>query len=582
MDGLAVGALCRDWNHRLTRARIEKIHQPADRDLVLTVRSPDGSSRLLLSAHRQFARAHALYGRRPDNPAEPPMFCMLLRKRLESGRILGVRQQGLDRVIEIRVESQNEVGDTVCYVLVVEIMGKHSNILLCTADETGSPVNVVDSIVRVTPQMSRVRPVLPGLPYCPAPPQDKYAAADLDAAAIAALDLIGQSAAAQVKSLSRHIAGCGPVTAREILHRAGPDLAPERVAATVRDLYKAALSDDESSSMGLDALGRSVAAAPFLLTSFERYTVTEHLDQALEAVYAETVQMQRQSAAAVDLTRVVDAHLDKLRGKQAKLQEMLVDNQDDASPRICGDLLTAYAHQVEKGETEVELPNFYDDERPLRIELQPALSPIENAQRYYKLSSKRKRSIPILSSELEATERDLAYLAEVRAHLEDATTDTLEEIRTELVQEGFLQARRKSSRAAKKTAPAGPQTYRSVDGFIIRVGRDNLQNDQLTFRRSRPDDLWFHVKVGPGSHVVVSSEGREIPESTIADAALLAAWFSKSRDSANVAVDCTEIRHVRKPANARPGFALYEHYRTYFATPDRLTLGPLLERIERR
>ncbi|MDQ0190823.1 NFACT family protein [Alicyclobacillus cycloheptanicus] len=578
MDGLAVRALCNAWNERLAQARIEKIHQPTERELVLTVRGMGGSERLLLSAHRQFARAHAMFGPRPANPEEPPMFCMLLRRRIESGRIVSVRQQGYDRVVEMTIESVNDLGDHVHYLLLLEIMGKHSNILLCTEDETGRPGTVIDSIVRVTPQMSRVRPVLPGAAYQPAPPQQKRTAAEVTAADIAKLRLHEQPPDAQAKLLIRHIAGIGPISAQEVLRRAGDPADAQRVVDALQDLFQGVEEGREAASIGLDDLGRKAAAAPFQLSIFPRTAQAASFEEALDQVYRDTVQVQRQSAVAAELLHAIDQHLDRLRGKQTKLQAMIQENQDDATPRICGELLTAYAYQIEKGRTKVTLPNFYDDEKPITIALDPALSPIENAQAYYKLSSKRKRSIPILSAELDATLRDLAYLEGVRTQLEDATPETLPEIRAELVHEGFLNARRKAARAPKKTPPSRPQAYRSQDGFVIRVGRNNVQNDQLTFRRSRPDDLWLHVKNGPGSHVVISSEGRPIPASTLEEAAMLAAYFSKSRDSANVAVDYTEVKHVWKPAGARPGFALYDHHHTLFVTPDRVRLAPLLER----
>lgn len=582
MDGLAITALCRDWDKQLTRGRIDKIHQPSARELVLTVRTQGGTRRLLLSAHRQQPRAHALFGPRPSNPEEPPMFCMLLRKRIESGRILSVSQQGRDRVLELAIEAQSELGDHVQYLLILEVMGKHSNLLLCTVDANGRPAQVVDSIVRVTPQMSRVRPVLPGTPYQFVPPQQRTPADAVDAAQIAALGLLDLSPKDQIKALCRAVEGIGPVTAREVLDRAAEHLDAAAVATATLTLFEAVTNGQESPSIGLDDLGRKVAAAPFALTAWPRCVNVSSLDEALDQVYSEIAQNRRQSALASDLTTRLTEQVGRLQGKLQKLAQMLTDNQDFEALRIRGDLLTAYAHLFHKGEQKVTLPNFYDEDRPLAIELDPALTPIENAQRYYRQSSKRKRSIPILTAQQQQTSQDLEYLESVLHHLDDASVHGLEEVRAELVHEGFLSARRKQRQKVKQPRPSQPQAYTSADGFVIRVGRNTAQNDLLSFRRSRPDDLWLHVKGGPGSHVVISAQNRPVPESTIEEAALLAAYFSKARDSANVAVDCTEVRHIWKPAGGRPGLALYDHYRTLFVTPDRLEVAALLERVQDR
>ncbi|WDL97422.1 Rqc2 family fibronectin-binding protein [Alicyclobacillus sp. ALC3] len=585
MDGFAIAALAKEWQRRLVPARIEKIHQPSARDIVLTVRTRGESERLLLSAHRQAPRAHALYGTRPGNPEEPPMFCMLLRKRLESGRLVGVRQQGTDRVLELSVEAVNELGDLVRYVLVLEVMGKHSNLMLCTSDENGRPDQVVDSIVRVSSQMSRVRPIFPGVDYEQAPPQQRTPAAAIDEVAIAKLNLAALGAKEQVRTLCGLVAGMGPTTAREALYRAGPDLVASRVAAAVLQLDCAVRTDTEPASVGLDELGRAVAAAPFALTSYAGMLEMPSFDGALDALYKEMMLQQRLSNLAADLSARVAEQIDRVRGKLEKVTQMLRDNQDYESPRMAADLLTAYAHAVDKGQSEVTLPNFYDEERPLTIILDPGQSAIENAQRYYRHSSKKKRSLPILESQRAQAKQDLDYLEGVRSQLQDASPAELEEIREELVKEGFVSApRRRNGRgkAAKTDRRSEAPALVSSDGMTIRVGRNNAQNDRLTFRRSQSEDIWLHVKDAPGSHVVISTNGQPVPDSTLHEAALLAAYFSKARDSANVPVDCTQVKHVWKPSGGRPGLALYDHYKTLFVSPDRSQLGVLLQKLERR
>lgn len=585
MDGLAIAALANTWQTRLVPGRIEKIHQPSPRDIVLTVRARGTMERILLSAHRQSPRAHALFGTRPGNPDEPPMFCMLLRKRLESGRILAVHQQGTDRVLEISVEAVNELGDPIRYVLVLEVMGKHSNLILCTSNEEGRPEQVIDSIVRVPVQLSRVRPILPGLDYEPAPPQARTQAQAVDAGHIVNLELRSLTPKERVRALCGLVAGVGPTTAREALYRAGSELDPDRIARSIRELDMVVQTGAEPATVGLDELGRTVAAAPFALNSYPGMVEMSTFDAALDSFYKEQMQQERLSNLAADLSVRVESQIDRVRGKLEKVTQMLEENQDYESGRVMGDLLTAYAHEVRKGLSEVTLSNFYDEERPITVPLDPAQSAIENAQRYYRQSSKRKRSLPILEAQIEQTEQDLHYLEGVREQIRDAAPAELEEIRDELIREGFASEGRKRRGRGKPTKPerrSEAPALLSSDGMTIRVGRNNTQNDRLTFRKSKPDDLWLHAKDAPGSHVVISTNGKSVPESTLHEAAMLAAYFSRSRDSANVPVDCTEVRNVWKPSGGRPGLALYDHYKTLFVSPDRLQVNFLLERVERR
>ncbi|MCL6548059.1 MAG: NFACT RNA binding domain-containing protein [Alicyclobacillus sp.] len=361
----------------------------------------------------------------------------------------------------------------------------------------------------------------------------------------------------------------------------------DRLLRTLRRLAEDALAGKEPATIGLDELGRPVAAAPFRLTC-QRHREAPSFNHALDWVHAASVTLAHESALARELTRAVGDHIDRLTGKLAKLAQMERDSAEHERLRISGELLVTYASQIPKGQTLVELPNYYDDNRPLAIELDPALSAIENAQRYFKWSSKRKRSIPILAAERAEAERDLRYLEDVLVHLQDASAERLEAIREELAQQGFLrksgrqkdgrQAGRSKERAGRPADRIRPDEFLSADGFIIRVGRSNLQNDRLTLRSSQPTDIWLHVKDQPGAHVVIQADRRDVPDSTLAEAALLAAYFSKARDSANVAVDYTLVKHVWKPGGARPGQVLYDHHKTLFVTPDRDKVEEILRR----
>lgn len=529
------------------------------------------------------ARAHELVRQRPANPEEPPTFCMLIRKRIEGGRILAVNQVGWDRVIEILVESTNDIGDWVQYVLVLEIMGKHSNLMLCQADEQGRPYRIVDSAVHVTKDMSRVRQVLPGLPYLSAPPQNKQTYEEVEEADVARLDVDALSDKNRRLALCRLVAGMGPLTAGEVMQRANAvhQWPPGALLDAIRQVYTAAITRCEGATVGLDDIGIPVVAAPYRLTSWKQMQPMKNIDDALDAVFTEAATKSQMSALAGDLQRNLAEQTDKLRGKLQKLRGELEETVNHDNYRIRGELLTAYAFQIAKGQSVIELPNFYDDERPLAIELNPAWTAIENANHYFKQGSKRKRAIPLLHAEIAQTTTDLHYLDDTLMHLQDASRENLLAVQKELEQQGFLKAKKKKANARKaptNQSQGQPDAYLSADGFVIRVGRNNLQNDKLTLKSSHDGDIWLHTKDIPGSHVVIASERRVVPESTLHEAAVLAAYFSKGKDSTNVAVDYTLIKHVWKPNGARPGFVLYDHQKSLFVSPDRQILDHIMQR----
>ncbi|MCL6453039.1 MAG: NFACT family protein [Alicyclobacillus sp.] len=588
MDGLGIRVLAQEWNAWFAGARIDKVHQPTARELVLAVRAPGRSERILLSADRQAPRAHGLRGGRPANPTDPPMFCMLVRRRIEGGRIVSVQQPGWERVLQIHVESLDDIGEPAHFALVLEMMGKHSNLIFCAADPLGTPLRVLDAVVHVTADMSRVRQVIPGVPYQAPPPQDKVTVSALTVGEVADL-LAGRSERSVLRSFLARVHGVGPELIRETAARVGWDAAPEVWLAQLRELFNPAAAGHSTPTVGVNELGYVVAAAPFPLTFTPRAETASSFDAAVEQLYADAVRRLQNSSAYRELDQAIAAQLDRLRGKRAKLEQEQVDEREIESLRMQGDLLMAFLHQVQKGRRSVTLPNFYDGDRPCTIALDPALSPTENATRYYKRASKRKRALPVVAAELERTADDIRYLESVLATLEQGDPSLYPAIRKELERQGFIrpkvqaQGRRKGVTAEKRNGRGKddigrPDEYRSSDGWRIRVGRNNLQNDRLTLRQSRPDDLWFHVKDAPGSHVVVEVPSTPVPETTLAEAALLAAYFSKLRTEANVPVDYTAVRHVWKPNGARPGHVLYEGQRTVYATPDKALMDGLLAR----
>ncbi|MCL6627918.1 MAG: NFACT family protein, partial [Alicyclobacillus shizuokensis] len=393
--------------------------------LVLTVRQA-GTHRFVLSAERGRERAHTLFFARPDNPVDPPMFCMLARKHLVGGRIRDIRQHGWDRVLDIVMESVDELGDTAVFTLTLELMGKHSNLILCRADADGTPTRIVDAVVRVPSDLSRVRQVLPGLMYVRPPTQgrpaiDRVTRDDLEPLAGLATD----DAKAWTRALMRTVAGVGPVTAREALARVSPETGtgaadPEQVVSTLATLARAAALGLESAHVGLDELGRVTACAPFHLSAYERCQEVPSFDEALARFAEEHDAIEVLTGQKANLMRALADQLDRLRGKRVKLETELEHAEDHESLRIMGEVLTAYAHRVNKGATQVTLENFYDDNRPITIPLDPSKSATENAQAYFKRASKRKRALTLAADELAQTLGDMAYLESCLLQAEDA------------------------------------------------------------------------------------------------------------------------------------------------------------------
>jgi predicted ribosome quality control (RQC) complex YloA/Tae2 family protein len=593
MDGITIFALIREFNGILAGARIEKVHQPGARDLVLTLRTRTDTRRLFLSADKAFPSIHFLSSRKPENPERPPLFCLAMRKHIEGGRILEIRGRGFDRVVELVVEHFNEIGDLETFLVIAELMGKNSNIILCESKEEN--LKIVDAIVHVTPDMSRFRTILPGLHYAGPPRLTKPEFHEVTKDDISISNPENLTAKENAKELMRSIAGLGPVSAREVLFRAentsGQEwnkiMQSEAIVRELKDLFHGVTQNLLKPSIGLDDLNRPISCAPFPLTSFERCTICDSMSEAIERTYREKTSRVSESALSSKLITVIEAHLDRLRGKLAKITQLEQDSEQHNLFRIYGELLTAFGHMVSKGQTSVPLPNFYDDNKPLTIPVDPALNAIENAQKYFKQSSKRKRSIAILQAERMATESDMNYLENALAYTLQSREDpeNLQQIRLELVSEGFLKPDRKNNKKKTQKSPAkgdqkaalAPVTYTTKDGFHIRVGKNNAQNDRLTLKSSKPYDIWLHVKDVPGSHVVVETENRQIPESTLKQAAILAAFFSKAQNSSNVPVDYTEIRNIWKPNGARPGHVLYKNQKTLFVNPDRNEIDSLLK-----
>lgn len=548
------------WEH-LQDTRIDKIHQPSREELVFAMRGRNGSEKLYLSARVNSPRVQ-LMAASLENPATPPPFCMLLRKRLTGARLTAIRQPGLERVLYFDFDALNELGDTVRLTMAAELMGRYSNLILIGEEE-----RVVDAVKRVDLSMSPTRPILPGAPYLP-PPSDAARRDALLCTAAQIAEAVEGNGLPTDKALQGSVQGFSPLVCREIAHLAEGGLSVEAAIEKFRAalqpdgrrvpylVYRADGTPLEFSFLpitqyGLDARGREAASFSNLLTDF----------------YAEKDAAERMRRYAHDITRAVTTATERLIRKLDNQRRELAVSADRDRKRLYADLINANLHAIPKGAASVEVMNYYDENcAMLTVPLDPSLSAARNAQKYYKEYRKAKTAEEVLQQQITLGEEELRYLESVGDALSRADgTRELEELRQELEQSGYLRAKRDKRRTVQ---PIKPLTFMSDDGFTILVGRNNVQNDRLTTRTAKGSDWWFHTKNIPGSHTVILTEGVEPPESTLRQAAVLAATHSKAAASAQVPVDYTQIRHVKKPAGAKPGMVIYENNRTVYVTPD--------------
>ncbi len=574
MDGAFLACLRQELADTLTDARIDKIHQPGREELVIALRWKGGAEKLYLSAGANAPRLH-FTTQTLENPAQPPMFCMLLRKRLTGGRLVAIRQEGWERALYLDFDCINELGDPVRLTLAVEIMGRHSNIILIGPDGI-----IIDAIKRVDPAMSSVRPILPGLRYEVPPPAEGL---DLSVATPdEVVDAIrGGKDAPLSKALLNAVTGLSPLSCREIAYR----------ATAGADTPVSALTDREWEKLA-DCLARTRSAVltgerrvPYLLVKadgtpqeFSFQTIIQYgptvtgqematFSALLDAYYARKTAAERMRVRSHDLLRVLLSATERVRRKLHIQRQELAAAADRDTLRLYGDLINAGMHLIPVGASSCELINYYDENcATITVPLDPALSAAANAQKYYKDYRKAQTAERILTQRIAEGEQELIYLDSVFDSLTRATsTRELEELRRELEEQGYLK-RQKGKQ--KPPPPMKALAFCSDDGFTILVGRNNLENDRLTLKTARGCDVWFHTKNIPGSHVIVVTEGQTPPDRTLEQAAIIAATHSKAADSVQVPVDYTAVKFVKKPSGAKPGMVIYTDNRTAYVNPD--------------
>ena len=553
-DGIVTRAMVRELQDRILLGKIEKVYQPEADELVFHIHTKNGNVKLLASVGSAHARV-CFITENPVNPPAPLAFCMLLRKHLQGGRITEITQKDSERIIEISLETLNELGFTMSKKLIFEIMGKHSNIVLVDI----ASGKIIDSIKRVSFDVNRVRQILPGMIYQYPPAQDKIPFREISADQLEAL-------AADGKSILRSVGGIAPAFAEELALRAGVQR-----SGYLSDVLAAIESPNHADArVYLDESGAPIDFYPVALSELEESCTVQHFDDlssAMEFYFGKKESSNQGRQKSHDLIRSVNALLDKMYLKKKRLSEDLLKAENSEDLRLYGELLTANIHLIQPGMKSVEVTNYYDGST-LTIPLDVKLSPSKNAQHYFKKYGKSKTAIKEKQIQLDENEAEIKYLESVLSFLEN-TDDVaeIESIRAELVETGYIRRRRQASGFKEKKYKPVPYRYTLSNGMSVLVGRNNKENDILTFKTAGNKDLWLHTKDIPGSHVIVQSGGVELDEEAVWEAAAIAAYHSKARTSENVPVDYVQIKYVKKPAGAKPGMVIFTNNRTVYVNP---------------
>ncbi len=556
-DGITVAAAASELDRALTGGRITKIAQPEPDELLLTIKTPNGQKRLYISASASLPLIYLTDENKPG-PMTAPGFCMLLRKHIGNGRITGILQPGLERIIWIDIEHLDELGDPCKKRLVVEIMGKHSNIIFC--DSKGV---ILDSIKHVSAQMSSVREVLPGRTYFIPDTMRK-----LDPLTVNESDFIRtlkEKPEAISKALYISFTGISPAAASDICLRAGIDLEPDAGSLSDEVLthlfrqfsyYMEEIKENRFTPVIYYQQEEPKEFSALPLLQYEGMPKKEYgsISQVLALYYSSKNTLTRIRQKSADLRHVVQTALERNRKKCDLQARQLKDTENRDKYKVYGELINTYGYNLAPGSKELTCQNYYTG-KDITIPLDPVKTPQENSQKYFARYNKQKRTFEALRELIEETKTDILYLESISTSLDIARSEAdLAQIKEELVQSGYIR-RKPAKKKIKLTSK--PMHYISADGYHMYVGKNNLQNDELTFSFAAGNDWWFHAKGAAGSHVIVRTNGDELPDNTFEEAGRLAAYYSKSRGADKVEIDYIEKKHVKKPNGAKPGFVVY-------------------------
>ncbi|GCF93701.1 hypothetical protein NRIC_15920 [Enterococcus florum] len=558
-DGVFTHEMVKELRETLLSGRVSKIHQPYENEIILVIRARGKNHRLLLSAHPSYARIQ-LTEIGYQNPEIPPSFAMMLRKHLEGTLLEEIKQIENDRVIQFIFSRRDELGDAQNIVLVVELMGRHSTIILMN-HQTGK---ILDAIKHVGHSQNTYRTILPGNEYIEPPKQNLLNPFTAEKETV--FHLLSTAEVLNGKYLQQTFQGLGRDTADELAHRLNRDL--NQKMQVWNGFWQQVIEDPQPT---LGKMSDKEFFAPIAFETFEQTQSFETLSLLLDAYFGEKAEKDRVKQLGNELIRKVENEIKRNQSKLAKREKTLADSENAEEYRRDGELLTTFMAQVPRGAERVELENYYENNQLITIKLRPDLTPNQNAQKYFQKYQKLKNAVKLIHQQIAEAKDEIEYLNSVLSQLEIAGPMDIEVIKEELIASGYL--KKKNTKKTRNQKPSQPETFVSTDGTTILVGKNNLQNDQLTLKKSRKTDIWLHAKNIPGSHVIIKSENPS--DQTLLEAAELAAYYSKYRHSAQVPVDYVAVKHVHKPNGAKPGFVIYENQQTLFVTPEEQTIERL-------
>lgn len=556
-DGITVAAVVQELKDNLTGGRIAKIAQPEIDELLLTIKTPAGQKKLYISASASLPLIYLTEENKPS-PMTAPNFCMLLRKHIGNGRIVNISQPKLERIITLHIEHLNELGDLCEKKLTIEIMGKHSNIIFCDTNNM-----ILDSIKHVSAQMSSVREVLPGREYFIPDTMAKLDPLTTDSLSFATA--LKEKPACLSKAIYTSFTGISPVIAEDICALAGIDsqiTASDLDEDSLLHLYRQFsyyMEDVKSGAFHPCIYYDGTSPKDFsavLLSHFTDYARQDYasISEVLRTYYATKNALTRIRQKSADLRHVVQTALERGRKKYDLQEKQLRDTKNREKYKVYGELIHTYGYNLDPGCKELNAFNYYTNEE-ITIPLDPTMTPAENAQKYFNKYNKQKRTFEALTELIKETSEDIHYLESISNALDIAMTEAdLIQIKEELMQTGYV--RRKFTKKKEKIT-SRPMHFISSDGYHMYVGKNNLQNDELTFSFANGNDWWFHAKGAPGSHVIVKTNGEDLPDRTFEEAGRLAAYYSKNRGNDKVEIDYVEKKHVKKPNGSKPGFVVY-------------------------
>lgn len=557
LDGIVIANMVRELNDTICGGKINKIAQPENDELMLTIKNQKTQYRLLISAGASLPLIYLTQVNKPS-PMTAPNFCMLLRKHIGSGKILRVYQPGLERIINFEIEHLNELGDVCRKTLVVEIMGKHSNIIFCSEDGM-----IIDSIKHVSLQMSSVREVLPGRTYFIPETQHKWN--PLEVSAETFVTEISAKPMALAKALYTTFTGISPLTAEEVCHRASLESAQSANSFSEMELthlygiFSFIMEDVKNGNFTPNIIFQGEEPVDFSsiqLTQYEDKTTMAYptISEVLENYYAVRNTITRIRQKSSDLRRIVQTALERNRKKYDLQLKQLKDTEKRDKHKVYGELINTYGYNLEPGAKKLEALNYYTNEM-ISIPLDPTLTPQENAKKNFDKYNKLKRTYEALTDLIEETQDEITHLESISTSLDIALSEEdLVQVKEELMDYGYIK-RKYTGKKVKITSK--PFHYLSSDGYHMYVGKNNFQNDELTFKIATGNDWWFHAKGAPGSHVIVKANNEELPDRTFEEAARLAAYYSKNRNAEKVEIDYIEKKHVKKTNGGKPGFVIY-------------------------